>query len=111
MRRLTIIIALLISIIQLNANDLVTTIEANIKWETSIDKNGEQILVFENANYDLKHRTLPLYIHDVPLNVYGDMSIEFTDVVYETLEFLEKELLTTSGSFFSGIEGHGGRNE
>lgn len=35
----------------------------------------------------------------------------YKDVVYETLEFLEKELLTTSGAFFSGMEGHGGKNE
>ena len=86
MRRLTIIIALIISINQLNANDLVTTIEANINWETPIDRNGDQVFVFENANYDANHRTLPLYIQDIPLNTYGDLSVEFTDVVYEPLE-------------------------
>jgi hypothetical protein len=86
MRRLTIIIALIISINQLNANDLVTTIEANINWETPIDRNGDQVFVFENANYDASHRTLPLYIQDIPLNTYGDLSVEFTDVVYEPLE-------------------------
>ena len=35
----------------------------------------------------------------------------YKDVVYETFDFLEKELLTVSGAFFSGMEGHGGRNE
>ena len=86
MRRLTMITALFISIIQLNANDLVTIIEANINWKTPIDQNGEQIFVFENANYSENHRALPLYTQTVPLNVYGDLSVEFTDVVYEALE-------------------------
>ena len=86
MRRLIILIVLFVTVIQLNANNLVTTIEANIKWEAPIDKNGEQIFVFENANYVAEHRALPLYIQAIPLNTYGDLSIEFTDIVYEPLE-------------------------
>lgn len=86
MKRLTILATLLLFYCgQIYATTPII-IQTEIEWTTPFEKNGEQVLTFNEATYSTEYHTLPIFSQQFALSEYGTLSVEFSDVVYAPLE-------------------------